>query len=90
MFYVIAGHELLKLIGTVGRTIVTHQLVGDPMCGEVFLQEVDQLPCQFCPSVGQFQSSWNSNLLYRGSLCHQSGGYHIQQFPTGDLESCER
>ena len=47
MFYVIAGHKLLEFIGTVRRTIVTHQLVGDSTCGEVFLQDVDHFFASF-------------------------------------------
>ena len=38
MFNVIAYHKLLKLTGTIRRTIVTLQLVGDSMRGEVSLQ----------------------------------------------------
>ena len=38
MFNVIACHKLLKLTGTIRRTIVTLQLVGDSMRGEVSLQ----------------------------------------------------
>ena len=38
MFNVIAYHKLLKLTGTIWRTIVTLQFVGDSMCGEVSLQ----------------------------------------------------
>ena len=41
MFYVIACHKLLELMGTIGRTIVTLQLVRDSMCGEVSLQGSD-------------------------------------------------
>ena len=39
MFYVIACHNLLELMGTIGRTIASLQLVGDSMCGEVSLQD---------------------------------------------------
>jgi len=38
MFYVIACYKLLELVGTIGRTMVTLQLVGDFMCGKVSLQ----------------------------------------------------
>ena len=38
MFNVIACHKLLKLTGTIQRTIVTLQLVGDSVRGEVSLQ----------------------------------------------------
>ena len=38
MFNVIACHKLLKLTATIRRTIVTLQLVGDSMHGEVSLQ----------------------------------------------------
>ena len=41
IFYVIACHKLLELVGTIGRTIVTLQLVGDSMRGEVSLQDVN-------------------------------------------------
>ena len=41
MFNVIACHELLELMGTIGRTIVTQQRVGDSMCGAVSLQGSD-------------------------------------------------
>ena len=36
--YVIACHKLLELMGTIGMTIVTLQLIGDSMCGEVSLK----------------------------------------------------
>ena len=38
MFNVITCHNMLKLTGTIRRTIVTLQLVGDSMRGEVSLQ----------------------------------------------------
>ena len=38
MFNVIAYHKLLKLAGTIRRSIVTLQLIGDSMRGEVSLQ----------------------------------------------------
>ena len=38
MFNVIAYHKLLKLMGTIRRTIATLQLVGNCMRGEVSLQ----------------------------------------------------
>ena len=38
MFNVIPYHKLLKLTGAIRSTIVTLQLVGDSMCGEVSLQ----------------------------------------------------
>ena len=41
MFNVIGCHKLLELTRTIGRTIVTLQLVGDSMCGEVSLQGSD-------------------------------------------------
>ena len=41
MFNVLACHELLELMRTIGRTVVTLQLVGDSMCGEVSLQGSD-------------------------------------------------
>ena len=41
MFNVIVCHKLLELTGIIRRTIVTLQLVGDSMCGEVSLQGSD-------------------------------------------------
>ena len=41
MYHVIVCHKLLELTGIIGRTIVTLQLVGDSMSGEVSLQGSD-------------------------------------------------
>ena len=41
MLSFIACHKLLEHVGTIGRTIVTLQLVGDSMCGELSLHGSD-------------------------------------------------
>ena len=55
MFNVIACHKLLELMGTIGRTVVTLQLVGDSMCGEVSLQGSDHFIASLAHELGDFK-----------------------------------
>ena len=45
MFNVIAGHKLLKLIGVVRWTIVSHKLVRNSMSREMYLEGMKEFAC---------------------------------------------
>ena len=55
MFNVIAYHKLLKLTGTIRRTIVTLQLVGDSIRGEVSLQDSNHFIASFTLELVDFE-----------------------------------
>ena len=87
--YVIACHKLLELMGTIGMTIVTLQLIGDSMCGEVSLKGSGHFFASLLLKLVDFKVA--GIIIYCAKVvCFQTGRYCIQLFSIDVLEFCDR